>query len=136
MPVGDRVHVYVDVSGSMKHILQELYGAILDCIDLVEPIVHLFSTKIADVTLTELRAGKCASTGGTDIRCVADHITRHRIRRALLITDGYVGTPHGEHHDTLAKARIAVAYLGANVHEQDLAAVANHTCNLTEGPSR
>jgi len=136
VPAGDRVHIYVDVSGSMAGVLKALYGAILDSADLVEPVVHLFSTKIADVTLKELRVGKCSSTYGTDIGCVADHIAHHRVRRAVLITDGYVGTPRGEHHDILAKARIAVAYLGSTVHEGDLAAIARHTCNLTEGASQ
>jgi hypothetical protein len=124
------VHVYLDVSGSMKSVLQALYGAILDCAEFVVPLVHLFSTKVADVTLAELRAGKCATTGGTNIACVAEHMARHRVTRALLVTDGWVGTPRGEHHATLAKARLAVAYLGASTHQADLAAVARHTCIL------
>ncbi len=136
LPAGQRVHVYLDVSGSMEQVLKSLYGAILDCTDLVAPTVHLFSTKVVDVTLAELRTGKCSSTGGTDIRCVAEHMTTHRVRHALLITDGYVGKPQGEHHDTLAKARLAVAYLGLNVCETDLKDVARHTTQLNQGTTR
>jgi len=36
----------------------------------------------------------------------------NRIRRALLITDGWVGKPAGSHHRTLAEASVAVAFLG------------------------
>lgn len=136
VPAGERVHVYVDVSGSMASVLQALYGAIVDCADLVVPTVHLFSTEIADVTLAELRAGKCKTTGGTNIDCVVKHMTRHRVTRALLVTDGWVGRPEGQHHEYLAKARVAVAYLGSSIREADLAAVARHTCILTEGESR
>jgi len=135
-PTGERVHVYIDVSGSMKGILSALYGAILDCRDQVEPVVHQFSTEVADVTLAELRAGRCVSTGGTDIACVAGHMARHRVRRAVLVTDGWVGRPTGEHHDILAKARVAVAFLGGSVNENDLGAVVRHTCILTKGEPR
>lgn len=128
--VGQRVHVYLDVSGSMSQVLKALYGAIADCRELVDPTVHLFSTVVADITLAELRAGKCVSTGGTDIRCVAEHMRRQRITRALLVTDGFVGTPRGEHRETLAKAHLAVAFLGDALSQTDLQSVARHTCIL------
>jgi hypothetical protein len=94
------------------------------------PLVHLFSTKVADVHLAELRAGKCVTSGGTDIACVAEHMARNRVTRALLVTDGWVGTPRGEHHATLAKTRLAVAYLGDSTHQADLAAVARGSKTL------
>lgn len=127
---GGRVHVYLDVSGSMKTALRSLYGAILDCRDQVERTVHLFSDAIADVPLAELRTGKCKTTGGTNIACVAEHMAKHRITRALIVTDGWVGEPKGEHRNTLAKAHVAVAFLGAGINENDLRAVARHTCIL------
>lgn len=133
VPSGERVHVYIDVSGSMDSVKGALYGAVLDCETLVHRTVHLFSTKIADITLAQLRRGVCRSTGGTDIDCVAGHMAAHRIRRALIITDGWVGTPRGAHHVTLAGARLAVAYLGPRVNRADLAAVADHTAALSLG---
>ena len=133
IPVGDKVRVYLDVSGSMEEVLTSLYGAVLDCQEMVFPTVHLFSTSVTDVTLAELRAGKCESTGGTAIDCVAEHMARNKVRRALIITDGWVGTPAGEHHDTLAKSRLAVAYLGNSTNQTDLEAVANHTTILKIG---
>ena len=135
VPSGDQVRVYLDVSGSMASVLQALYGAVLDCKAFVYPTVHLFSTQIADITLAELKAGKCESTGGTDIACVARHMAKHQVKRALIITDGWVGAPGGQHLTTLTQAKMAVAYLGAPVNQTDLQSVANYTTILNEGVS-
>jgi hypothetical protein len=132
-PSGELVHVYLDVSGSMEGILRDLYGAVLDCIGWVFPTVHLFSTQVADVTIQDLRSGKCQSTGGTDIGCVASHMAKNRVRRAVLVTDGWVGSPRGEHLRTLELARLAVAYMGNGFNERDLADVANFKDNLKIG---
>ena len=129
-PVGEKVHVYVDVSGSMNSVLNALYGAVLDCKDMVFGKVHLFSNRIADVTLDELRKGKCITTGGTDIACVAKHIQSNQVRRALLITDGWVGQAKGQHHDILQSTKLAVAYMGESTNMLDLALVADFTAVL------
>jgi len=130
---GERVHVYLDVSGSMDAIKAALYGAVLDCESLVYPTVHLFSSKVADISLADLRRGVCKSTLGTDIACVAEHMAANRVHRALLVTDGWVGKPHGEHRNTLSKARLAVAFIGPNTNPTDLREVANHTATLSIG---
>ena len=49
-----------------------------------------FSTQVHAVTRAELAAGRFRSTGGTDIACVARHLLRERVRRAVIITDGDV----------------------------------------------
>ncbi len=130
VPSGDKVHVYVDVSGSMGGLEGAIYGAILDCLDCVERSVHLFSTKVQDISYTEIRDGIVQSTGGTDIDCVARHLEQHRIRRACLITDGWVGKPAGGICRTLKKVRLGVAYTGHNVNTQDLQDVVNHVVHL------
>lgn len=130
---GERVHVYMDVSGSMDAVKKALYGAVLDCREYVHPTVHLFSTKIAEISLGELRRGVCKTTGGTDIACVATHMSENRVRRSLILTDGWVGTPRGQHRATLADAKLAVAFLGNNFNASDLAAVANFTTTLSIG---
>lgn len=135
IPSGDQVRVYLDVSGSMDSVLKALYGAVLDCKALVYPTVHLFSTRIADITLAELKAGKCQTTGGTDIVCVARHMAKHQVKRALIITDGWVGAPGGQHLATLTQAKLAVAYIGSQVNQTDLQSVANYTTILKEGVS-
>lgn len=132
-PTGERVHVYLDVSGSMDDIKGPLYGAVLDCQPWVFPTVHLFSTQVADISLAELRQGVCKTTGGTSIDCVARHMSANRVRRALLITDGWVGTPRGQHQQTLTDAKLAVAYLGTSTNQDDLKQVANHTTTLSIG---
>lgn len=133
---GDRVHIYLDVSGSMNGLLGPLYAAALDCEDLLHPQVHLFSSRVVDISLADLRAGRCESTGGTSIAVVAEHMERQRIRRALVVTDGWVGKPHGQHHQTLAMARLAVAYMGEQPNTDDLSAVVKHYAFLNTGETQ
>jgi hypothetical protein len=83
--------------------------------------------------LEEMRQGIVRSTGGTDIACVADHLPRNKIRRACVITDGWVGSPTGYHLETLAKTKLAVAYTGDGANTDDLAQVANHVAHLGMG---
>jgi hypothetical protein len=128
---GEKVHVYVDVSGSMNSVLTALYGAVIDCEGMVHSKVHLFSNNIADISLAQLRSGVCITTGGTDIECVAKHIDTHKVRRALFITDGWVGKPLGRHHDVLHQTKLAVAYMGESTNTADLATVANFTTVLS-----
>jgi hypothetical protein len=77
----------------MNSVLGPLYGAAVDCSALVHPVVHLFSTKIAEVELRELSRGVVKSTGGTSVECVAAHMHQHGVRRAVIVTDGFVGKP-------------------------------------------
>src|SRR5439155_26921666 len=128
---GERVHVYVDVSGSIAGLPGALYGAVLDCQHLVHPTIPLFSTLVADVSLRELRVGVCRTTGGTDIGCVAEHARGHRVSRAVLITDGYVGRPDGAHRETLAGIVLGVALTPDNATRDDLADVADHWVELS-----
>jgi hypothetical protein len=130
MPVQERVHVYVDVSGSMDAIKGPLYGAVLDCQALVHPRVHLFSTQVAEVTPAQMRAGVCRSTGGTDIQCVTRHMAQHKVRRAVVLTDGYVGDAGPAGAGVLKAARLGVGYLGEYIDERPLAPYANATVRL------
>lgn len=131
-PIGDRVHVYLDVSGSVSVHLDALYGAVVDCRAFVYPTVHLFSTVVADVTLAELRRGTRRTTDGTDITCVARHLAEHRIRRAVLITDGYVGPPRGSDRETLLAVRLGVALTSHGATRNDLDGVVDHWTVLRE----
>ena len=65
LPMQERVHVYVDVSGSMEGVKGPLYGAVLDCEALVHPQVHLFSTQVAEVSPAQLRANVTSPNGTT-----------------------------------------------------------------------
>jgi hypothetical protein len=130
LPTGSRVHVYLDVSASIGDLKGALYGAVLDCQAFVQPIVHLFSTAVADVTLEGLRRGECRSTGGTSIQCVAAHMRKHRVQRAVLVTDGYVGAPAGQDLETLERARIGVALTPGFSTRDDLEGVADKWAEL------
>ena len=132
-PIADRVHVYVDVSGSMNGVKDVIYGAILDCEAWLFPAVHLFSNAISDVSRQELRKGVVRTTGGTDVVCVAEHMKRNNVKRACIITDGWVGEPRGSHQTTLSKARLGVVYAGSSPNTTDLSNVANHVVTLNVG---
>ena len=127
---GEKVHVYLDVSGSMAGLEGAIYGAILDCRAWVHPRVHLFSTEVKDISHAAVRKGVKHSTGGTDIDCVARHMHKHRVRRACIITDGWVGKPAGSVLATLTKARLGVAFAGENTHLDDLQGLARYTAHL------
>jgi hypothetical protein len=128
----DRVHVYVDVSGSIADLKGALYGAVLDCRDVVHPAVHLFSTAVHDVSFGGVRNGECRTTGGTSIECVASHMEKHGVRRAVLLTDGWVGRPGTGAAQTLAGVRLGVALTPA-ANRSDLNRFVRHWAELEMG---
>ena len=128
---GERVHVYLDVSGSIGELKGPLYGAVFDSREFVHPQVHLFSDAIHDISISQLRKGVCKTTHGTSIDCVAEHIQKQRVRRAVLITDGFVGKPVGMHRDTLAAIKLGVCYQQDRSRvPADLDAVTDHAAYL------
>ncbi len=129
---GQKVHVYLDVSGSIGDLKGPLYGAVLDCGEFVYPRIHLFSTVVADVTMDELRRGVCQTTGGTDISCVAVHMQKNGIRRAAVITDGFVGKPAGQDFETLERARLGVALTSGCSTRVDLEEVADWITDIPQ----
>jgi len=100
-------HVYVDVSGSMADVLPLLYRALLPLVPLLAPRVFLFSTRVHEAPLAALRRGDVVTTGGTDIGCVTEHLLERRIRRAVIVTDGWVGRVPDAHRGPLRRPRIA-----------------------------
>ena len=130
MPLADRVHVYVDVSGSMNGIKDAIYGALIDCREWIDSDVHLFSNTISDVSHRDIRKGIVKTTGGTDVACVASHMRTNGVRRACIITDGWVGEPRGGNRTTLSEAKLGVAYAGHSVNMVDLSNVADHVATL------
>lgn len=83
------VHVYIDVSGSMGSWIKWCYELCYALSDwLFEPL-HLFSNKIADITLKQLKSGVVTTTGGTDFDCIVEHAIKSNYKRIIIITDGY-----------------------------------------------
>ena len=107
------VHVYLDVSGSVSGVIGVLAAAVRDCGPMVHPRVHAFSTVVADASFADLAAGRFRTTGGTSIGCVAKHAREHHVRRAVIVTDGYVGRAAGMDAETLRTLRLAAAYTQA-----------------------
>ena len=126
----ERVHVYLDVSGSIGEWKGALYGAVLDCREIVHPAVHLFSTVIHDVSLAQLQRGECHTTGGTSIECVAAHMAQHAVRRAVLLTDGAVGRPGVVACQTLSRAVLGVALTPGYTIRTDLEPFARYWAQL------
>ncbi|RMG42606.1 MAG: hypothetical protein D6718_13610 [Acidobacteria bacterium] len=105
----ERAHVYLDVSGSVSALVPVMYQALLPLKNWIADKVHLFSTEVKDISFDELRRGRVLSTYGTEIACVTEHMIRNSIRRALIVTDGFVGEVPEEHRKRLTKTRVAVA---------------------------
>ena len=132
VPVGERVHVYVDVSGSMGGILEAVYKAVILCSEFVHQQVHLFSNDVVDVTLRQFKSGERNTSYGTDVECVANHIKQNKIKRACLVTDGYVGDTAGEQKRTLESTKLGVALTGDEFETtcQDLEDVSDRVIQL------
>ena len=105
----DRVRVYLDVSGSMEDVLAPLYAALAGCLDQVEPVIWGFSNAIAPLTHAQLRGGVRLTTGGTDIETVTAHLLASGARRALVVTDGWVGRIPADHLRRLRSRRVRLA---------------------------
>ncbi len=127
-----RVHVYLDVSGSIGPLVGPLYAAVLSCREMVHQTIHLFSDEVADVSIDELRRGVGRTTGGTSIECVASHMAKHRVRRALIITDGFVGSPDAAGATVLKRAVLGVALTPGQSSRCELQEFAKHWVTLTE----
>ena len=85
-------HVYLDVSGSMTELLPRLIGLLVPFVADGRATAWQFSTTVEPLPLAALRRGRLATTLGTSIDCVAAHLLAHpAVRRAVIVTDGYVG---------------------------------------------
>lgn len=85
-------HVYLDVSGSMSELLPRLVGLLVPFVADGRAAAWQFSTTVEPLPLAALHRGRLTTTFGTSIDCVAAHLLAHpAVRRAVIVTDGYVG---------------------------------------------
>ncbi len=103
-----RARIYLDVSGSMNISLPLIYSALIPLREWIHPVVHVFSTEVVDISFSRLARFEAPSTGGTAIACVTGHIIDHEVRRAVILTDGLVGSVPGPHVPHLRRLRAAV----------------------------
>lgn len=118
----EAVHVYFDVSGSMEGALPALYATLSALAGLLHPQVHLFSTRIDDIDVRQLARGVRLTTGGTDIAPVTAHVLDHGVRRALFVTDGWVGKVPDEHAHALVRRSVRFAVVVTRDGASDFAA--------------
>ncbi len=104
-PTPALVHVYVDVSGSTGPYQADLFAAVRPHMRSGSCVVHCFSGGVVDLDRRGVSLGRVYTTGGTDMACVTAHMLEHRISRALLLTDGYVGPVPKMHREWLARSR-------------------------------
>lgn len=93
--VPGKAYIYLDVSGSMADVLPYLMGLLVPYVANGKADVFQFSTIIEPFPFADLKRGQVQTTGGTNINCVMQHLLadKSKVRRALLLTDGYTGYP-------------------------------------------
>jgi hypothetical protein len=87
---GEKVRVYLDVSGSMVTEIDQLVNLMGRFIDHIEMPILAFSDQIKPAMFKGRRL-QMHFGGGTNIKAVFDHIEETRCRKCLIITDGIVG---------------------------------------------
>ena len=90
----EQATVFLDVSGSMNPELDALASLLYRLRDLIRLPLLAFSNRIATASFRNGRL-QTESTGGTSIDCVFDHIRTQRIKKALIVTDGFLGAMTG-----------------------------------------
>ena len=104
----EKVHVYVDVSGSMNGVLPHIYAALVPLLEYLDDRIHLFSTEISDIRARRLCKGDVNTTFGTEIDCVTQHVIDEGVRTAVIITDGWVGSIPDRHQRELLKRNVRI----------------------------
>ena len=104
-----RAHAYLDVSGSMDGLLPVLLGLLAPHAAAGRVEVFQFSTRVVPLPAADLRRGRLTTTGGTDLGPALRHALEvPGLRRALVVTDGYVGTLPDDLVRQVRQAGIAV----------------------------
>ncbi|NLH39744.1 MAG: hypothetical protein GX445_06755 [Elusimicrobia bacterium] len=80
--------VYLDVSGSVSLELPLLIDVLNSMNDLIKKPFMAFSNKV-DKAVIRYNRLYTSSTGGTDINCVLDDISKKKQKSVLIISDGY-----------------------------------------------
>ena len=110
-------HVYLDISGSMGSVLPKLASALRRPHKQGLLRLFVFSTVVGEIEPRNLSC-KVPNTFGTDINCVLQHLEAitpaKRPRRVVVVTDGWVGTPHATLVRSLSRLRFIAAIAGTD----------------------
>lgn len=96
--------IFLDVSGSVNRHLPDILSVVSNS-SASDNTVYLFSNKVVEVTMTQLRNGKLSTTHGTDFDCIAEKILEERFKKAVIITDGIAGM-QDDNKEKLRRARL------------------------------
>lgn len=120
-----KTYIYLDVSGSVYFDLKNMMPLLLKPYKNKEIKMFTFSTIVSNTTYKDFNEGKINTTGGTDIKCVFEHLysinKRKRPNKILILTDGYVGAINKSLRDRIKNEKTKI-YVGlfANSTENDL----------------
>ena len=81
--------VYLDVSGSMNHEMALIIGLLNRLGRHIRRPFWAFSNEVSPAVI-ERGSLKTATTGGTSMACVLEHVSKTRPDAAIIITDGYI----------------------------------------------
>jgi hypothetical protein len=85
----ESVSVYLDVSGSMNAEIDRIIVLLRRFRDRIKKPLWVFSNEVSPAVF-EKEGLRYASTGGTSIACVLEHIRRQKTKKNLIVTDGYI----------------------------------------------
>jgi hypothetical protein len=81
--------VYLDVSGSMNHAMPLIIGLLNRLGRHIRRPFWAFSNEVAPAVIEKGNL-RTATTGGTSMACVLEHVAKTRPDAAIVITDGYI----------------------------------------------
>jgi len=84
-----KLNVFLDVSGSMNHVLPVLYEILLNLKDLWGKNLWGFSTEVVTLTLSDLKRGILETTGGTSYDCIINKAAELDMKKILVVSDGF-----------------------------------------------
>ena len=100
-------HVYLDVSGSMNAEMPLIVALLGRLSTYIRRPFWAFSNVVA---LARIEQGRllAATTGGTSMGCVLDHVARTKPRAAIVVTDGYIEALRPEQVAATAATRLHI----------------------------
>ena len=129
----ESVHLYIDTSGSMGEWVKWCYELAVALDTWLGEPIHLFSNKIADISIHQLRQGFVASTGGTDFDCIAEDAIKNKYERIVIITDGIAGMKkHNQEALKQAGIKIFSVFIPGSPTNSPLRDIGEWFCELKE----
>lgn len=129
--------IYLDVSGSIFYMVPQLYSIMAAAMDMFDLEIILFSTELHAITLKDIKAGNCKTTGGTDFDIWIQDLREKSEQKdsnytsALVITDGFASV-NSENTKWLQETKVKLNYLVVDNGRlpKELADTADHYWNL------